>query len=228
MPLYDLLFDMETLKVVNLIGPPGSGKSTQADLIVSRQEFGYVATGDIVKECTPGYETETNEAKRYRAGYSSLLLPYLGIGSRAALIPDAVMVPILLNEFHYQAAKGSREIVLAGSIKNAGQAENFHRSLLNVSHSQEIQQVIIRLDATDDTLLKRLKLRAERNSRPDDGVIAEKLANARSGDAELDNYYLALGLLTNITTEQKDIETIYQIILGVINEKYSAPLSIRS
>lgn len=219
---------METFKIVNLIGPPGSGKSTQADLIVSRQEFGCVATGDIIRECTPGYETDINEAKRYRVEYSNLLLPYHAVVSHARLIPDSVMVPILLNELHYQAAKGSRGIVLAGSIKNSEQAENFHRSLLSVSHSQEAQHVVIRLDATDDTLLKRLKLRTKRNLRPDDGVIAEKLTNARGGDAELNNYYLALGLLTNITTEQKDIETVYQIISGIINEKYSTPSRVRS
>lgn len=207
---------METLKIVNLIGPPGSGKSTQADLIVSRQGFGCVATGDIIRECTPGYETDINEAERYRTEYSNLLLPYLAVVSHANLIPDAVMVPILLNELRYQAKKGCQGIVLAGSIKNAEQAKSFYRNLLNVNHDQEIQQIVIRLDATDDTLLKRLKLRAERNLRPDDGRIVEKLANARNGDAELDNYYLILGLLTNITTEQKDIETVYQIILDII------------
>lgn len=48
---------METLKIVNLIGPPGSGKSTQADLIVSRQEFGV--REKIISILQTGLETVT-------------------------------------------------------------------------------------------------------------------------------------------------------------------------
>lgn len=208
---------METLRVINLIGPPGSGKSTQAELIVSRLEFGYVATGDIIRRCTPGYEFDSDEAERYRSEYSSLLFPFLVNVSQAKLIPNSVMVPILINELSYQVSKGTHGIVIAGSIKNANQAEGFRECLLSKEKDLIVRQTVVRLDAADNTLLKRLKERSAKNSRPDDGIIIKMLANYRGGESELNNYYAKLQLLTNVWTDGKDIETVYQIIQSLID-----------
>lgn len=131
------------MKALNLIllGPPGSGKGTQAELLRDRLEFVHYSTGDVfrdhIKRKTPvGLEVEE----------------YVVTGK---LVPDDVVLEVV-NAF--LAEHAGRPIVYDGFPRTVPQAEGLDRVLAGHSLGIDIA-VLIELD--DDDVVRRLSARRQ-------------------------------------------------------------------
>src|SRR5947209_1622128 len=68
-----------------LVGPPGSGKGTQAHLLSERQQLAHISTGDILRE-----------AIRQKTPAGKLAEPYLVNGK---FVPDDVVNELVADRF---------------------------------------------------------------------------------------------------------------------------------
>jgi adenylate kinase len=100
-------------RVVVLLGAPGAGKGTQAQILAERLGLAHVATGDLfraaVREETP------------------LGLVAKGHMDRGELVPDAVTIEMLLERL--AQADAAAGILLDGFPRNTAQAEALDKSL---------------------------------------------------------------------------------------------------
>ena len=100
-------------KVVVLLGAPGAGKGTQAQILSERLGLAHVATGDLfraaVRDETP------------------LGLTAKGYMDRGELVPDAVTIEMLLERLAKPDA--SAGILLDGFPRNTAQAEVLDKAL---------------------------------------------------------------------------------------------------
>jgi len=100
-------------RVVVLLGAPGAGKGTQAQILSERLGLAHVATGDLfraaVREQTP------------------LGLTAKGYMDRGELVPDAVTIDMLLERLAQPDAAAG--ILLDGFPRNVAQAEVLDKAL---------------------------------------------------------------------------------------------------
>lgn len=188
----------DELVIANLIGPAGSGKSTQAELLAKNNGFAHIATGQIIRECTPNYKNDSPEGARVRELYYDLLKPYLDAVVQAKLIPDEVMAPIILRELQHHLSLQKYMIALGGSIKHLTQAQLLQHFLNDMQGEIDIKHVVIKYDADNKTLLDRLYSRGQQGKRPDDAIGEKKLVNSRIADKPLYDYYTKQNLLHSI------------------------------
>ena len=67
-----------------LLGPPGSGKGTQAKMIADKYKVTHVSTGDILRENVRSGTPLGVEAKKFMMQESWFLMPCSSISSRTA------------------------------------------------------------------------------------------------------------------------------------------------
>jgi len=100
-------------RVVVLLGAPGAGKGTQAQILAGRLGLAHVATGDLfraaVRDGTP------------------LGLTAKGYMDRGELVPDSVTIDMLLERLAKPDAAGG--ILLDGFPRNTAQAEVLDHAL---------------------------------------------------------------------------------------------------
>jgi len=126
---------------VVLLGPPGSGKGTQAELMHERLGFVHYSTGDVfrdhIKRKTPvGYEVKE----------------YVTSGR---LVPDSVVIEVM-NAFI--AEHVGKPIVYDGFPRTIPQAEGFGRVL--DGHGLKVDAVVL-IDLADDEVIRRLTARRQ-------------------------------------------------------------------
>ncbi len=90
-----------------LLGPPGSGKGTQAPLLAQKLKSKHIATGDLLREAVKNDTALGKEAK--------------GFLDRGELVPDQLVVGLI--EEQLKAAKGKDGFVLDGFPRNLSQAK---------------------------------------------------------------------------------------------------------
>lgn len=205
------------LIIANLIGPAGSGKSTQAELLAKRKGFAHIATGQIIRECTPNYKNDSPEGARVRELYFDLLKPYLDAVVQAKLIPDEVMAPIILRELQHHLSLQKYMIALGGSIKHLTQAQFLQRFLSDMKGERDIKHVVIKYDADNTTLLDRLYSRGRQGKRPDDAIGKMKLVKSRIADEPLYDFYAKQNLLHlidvgDLTEDEVHTQTVQLLI----------------
>jgi adenylate kinase len=98
---------------VILLGPPGSGKGTQATLLSQRLHLRHFSTGDILREAI---QKNTEEGK--------LAQPYVSAGR---LVPDDVVNEIVTSRFRADDRPDS--FVMDGYPRTVEQADTFRRVL---------------------------------------------------------------------------------------------------
>ena len=164
-----------------IIGPPGSGKGTQASRISDRLGIVAISTGDIfranVKEETPlGVE-----AKKYI--------------DKGEFVPDSVTNNMVRDRLKQpDAADG---FLLDGYPRTSGQVDELDNILAEAGSQLDI---VLQLTADDEELVKRLLGRAAQEGRSDDNeaVIRRRLALYHEETAVVVNRYAERGIVATV------------------------------
>ncbi len=161
-----------------LLGPPGSGKGTQAQRLVQRYGIVQLSTGEMLRAAVAAETPVGLKAKDIMAS--------------GGLVPDAVVVGIISDRLDQpDAAKG---FILDGFPRTVPQAEALDELLKN-KHMR--LDAVIELRVNESALLQRVENRAAETRargeevRIDDTpeVLTKRLASYRAQTEPLIHYY---------------------------------------
>jgi adenylate kinase len=158
-----------------LFGPPGAGKGTQAEKLISKYNLVHLSTGDIFRANIKG-QTELG----------TLAKSFIDAGN---LVPDEVTIKMLESEVDKNPkAEG---FIFDGFPRTTPQAEALETFL--ESKGTQIS-VMIALNVSEQELIKRLLLRGKDSGRADDAnqeVIANRISVYNEQTAVVADFYNA-------------------------------------
>jgi adenylate kinase len=136
-----------------IVGPPGVGKGTQAALLAERYGIPAISTGDIFRANIAG---ETELGLRVKA-----------IVDAGDYVPDELTNALITDRLDEADADGG--FLLDGYPRTTDQVAFLNRLL--ASHGHELD-VVVRLIADQDEIVRRLRKRALEQGRTDDSEEA--------------------------------------------------------
>jgi adenylate kinase len=120
-----------------LLGPPGAGKGTQAERLVTDFDLPYYATGDILREAVKEGTELGKEAKDYM--------------DRGELVPDELICKVIMERIDSPEAEDG--FLLDGFPRNKEQADILENALRQ--RDRDLTAVLL-IDAPDDEVIKRI------------------------------------------------------------------------
>jgi len=120
-----------------LLGPPGAGKGTQAQMIVERYHIPQISTGDILRNAV---KEGTDLGKQARA-----------FMTKGELVPDEVVVGIIDQRLRGEDCKAG--FILDGFPRTIPQAEALQGILINIGKSVDH---VINIEVDSEELVRRL------------------------------------------------------------------------
>ena len=161
--------------ILMLLGPPGSGKGTQAGFIKNKLDIPHLSTGDILRKSV---KDATDLGK--------MVDEIMGKGK---LVPDSLVLDVIKERILEEDCK--KGFILDGYPRNIAQAESLKFVLEEIN--MKIDQIIF-LDVDFDVLESRIENRAKENNdeiRVDDTseVLIKRLDEYKNQTAPLENYY---------------------------------------
>ncbi|MCW2578388.1 MAG: adk [Modestobacter sp.] len=171
---------------VVLLGPPGAGKGTQAQIIAGRLGVPAISTGDIFRANVSGKTELGQKAKAYM--------------DAGDLVPDEITVAMVSDRLAEPDAKAG--FLLDGFPRTIAQADQLRDSLAEMGHSLDRT---LELVVDEDELVRRLSGRrmlvdGEWVQRDDDKpeTVRHRLEVYREQTAPLSEFYEKAGLLSRI------------------------------
>jgi len=165
-----------------LFGPPGAGKGTQSEHLITHYGLTHLSTGDLF---------------RYHIGNNTelglLAKSYMNQGH---LVPDEVTINMLKEKVLEN--KGSKGFIFDGFPRTNAQAKALDDLLLDLQTSIT---VMLALEVEEEELKERLKKRAEISGRPDDAdpkIIENRIQVYKKETEPVKNYYQAQGKFVGI------------------------------
>jgi adenylate kinase len=188
-------------KIIIMIGPPGSGKGTQAKRIAQKYNYAHLSSGDLLRALAK--KENLNDAEK-----EALLQMQAG-----RLVADDLIYQLVFSEIKKNTIQ-DKGVVLDGAIRNLEQARAFQKFFAEQNLTDEVLVLEIALNEKDS--LTRLSKRQTLEARQDDGAEIIKQRIAQQGNAVLApivKFYKDLGALIKIDGNQtienveKDITT---------------------
>jgi adenylate kinase len=171
---------------VVLLGPPGAGKGTQAQIIADRLGVPAISTGDIFRANVSG---QTELGKKAKV--------YMDAGD---LVPDEITVAMVRDRLSEPDAKTG--FLLDGFPRTIAQAEQLRDSLAEMGHRLDR---VLELVVDEEELVRRLSGRrmlvdGQTVQREDDKpeTVRHRLQVYREQTAPLSDWYERRGLLSRI------------------------------
>ncbi len=212
-------------KIIILIGPPGSGKGTQAKRLAAKYHYGHISTGDLLRvlDADPAGAPEEKKA--------------LAEMKQGKLVADWLIYRLSFRAMDKFLSAG-QGVVLDGAIRNAAQAGEYQKYFTDKKMADEVAAVEVAL--TDEESFNRLTKRrmcwqcgelipwlpatrdltacpkcgGELIARQDDSAEVVKKRILEQGNAALRpivEYYRNLGIL-RVVDGMKDIEGVWSEI----------------
>ncbi|HLD76140.1 MAG TPA: adenylate kinase [Candidatus Norongarragalinales archaeon] len=184
-----------------LLGPPGSGKGTQAARLSKALNVPHIATGDLLRDEVARQTPLGRKARTFM--------------DKGQLVPDALVVEMI-------AGRIAADFLLDGFPRSLGQAEALETML---QKKKVTVDAVFNLSVPDEAIVARLSARrvcpkcrsvfsgnqlktctqcgSELMQRPDDtpDTIRERLRVYREKTKPLEDYYAKKGLLVNVDAE---------------------------
>ncbi|MBW2039351.1 MAG: adenylate kinase [Deltaproteobacteria bacterium] len=120
-----------------LLGPPGSGKGTQAQMMLEKYHIPQISTGDILRAAVKGETPLGIEAKRYM--------------DQGKLVPDEVVVGIARERLKASDCNGG--FILDGFPRTLPQAEALDATLNAMERGIDH---VVSIEVDKDELIRRL------------------------------------------------------------------------
>ena len=184
-----------------LFGPPGSGKGTQAELLVEKHNFLHISTGDMFRE-ELGRNTPLGQEAR----------AYMDAGH---LVPDEVTIAMLRKRVDQHPEVTG--IIFDGFPRTDPQAAALNE-LLEERDSQI--NALILLDVDADTIVTRILGRGATSGRADDlqeDVIRTRYENFLNYTSPVFDFYDDLGLAHRVDGTRTPAE-VSDAIDAIISE----------
>jgi len=139
---------MIDVTVIVFLGPPGSGKGTQAKMLVDKFGFHYIATGDIFRW---HMNNNTELGKKIRE--------YL---ERGELVPDSITIMVVGDAL--TKASNNDKFIFDGFPRTINQARELDKLLESMGLKVDI---VIYLNVSKEEAIKRLLARGRHDDKPE-------------------------------------------------------------
>ena len=185
---------MKSLEVLIFLGPPGSGKGTQAQILTDNLNLNHLSVGDLLRE---------NILNNTELG--KLASNYVKSGE---LVPDELIIDLM--DSYITNIKNKTDIsgiILDGFPRTINQAIALENKIkqLNVSI-----KAVINLDIPDQKILNRLAARGREDDKPE--LIKNRLKVYRNQTEPLLEFYSERSLLETINGDQSETDVSSAII----------------
>ena len=163
------------------LGPPGSGKGTQAKLVSQRLGVPAISTGDMLRAAVRAGTPLGREAR--------------AVMDRGEFVSDDLMMGLIRERLQEDGAR--KGFVLDGYPRTIAQAESFEKLL---AESGVEVDAVVNFVVPDPALLDRLAGRADAERRADDRpeTVRERLRVYHEKTEPLEGYYRGKGLLVSV------------------------------
>jgi adenylate kinase len=181
-----------------LLGPPGSGKGTQGELLATRTGILRVSTGDLLREAVAEGTDLGKRAKVFM--------------EQGLLVPDDVIIGLLGKVLASPRAAGG--VIMDGFPRTVAQAEAVDRLL--AERGRRVDKVLF-FAVADEELMRRIQGRAAAEGRADDHPEAfrQRLVVYRTQTQPLVDFYRQRGRLTDIDAVGSIPEIAARVQAGV-------------
>ncbi len=188
-----------------IMGPPGSGKGTQAERISERLGVVAISTGDIFRANVKGGTPLGVEARKYM--------------DNGDFVPDSVTNEMVRNRLSQDDAKEG--FLLDGYPRTVAQVDYLDGIL---AAGEQKLDVVLQLTVDDEELVSRLLGRARETGRSDDNesVIRHRLDLYHQQTEAVVAKYACRGILTEVDG-MGGIEDVTDSVMGSIDDVLSAP-----
>lgn len=180
---------------VILLGPPGSGKGTQAARLRDRSGFTLVATGDLLRQA--------------RAAGTELGRRAAEFMDRGVLVPDEVVIAMVAEAV---AELDTEPAVLDGVPRTVPQAVEL--DALVRAHARELTAAIL-IDVPDDEVVRRIAGRHQGRSDDTPDTARERLRVYHRETEPLVRHYEARGLLRRVDGAQ-DVDSVEDAVRAAL------------
>lgn len=121
------------MKKILLLGPPGAGKGTQADIICDSFDIPKISTGDMLRSAI--------------ASGSELGKRVAGIMNSGGLVSDEIIIELILDRIAQSDC--SNGFLFDGGIRTVGQADLCVENCIEFTH-------VIEIKVADEAILERM------------------------------------------------------------------------
>lgn len=181
-----------------LLGPPGSGKGTQAARLKDHLQVPHISTGDLLRAEVAAGSKLGLEAKEVMA--------------RGELVSDAILLGMLEDRFSRpDTANG---FILDGYPRNLAQADALGQLLERIGQNFD---AAVQLDVPTDLLVDRIAGRAKAEGRADDSPesVRTRLKVYDDQTAPVIDFYRQKGQLT-VIDGVGDLDDVFARIIEAI------------
>jgi adenylate kinase len=187
-----------------LLGPPGSGKGTQAERLVEALHVPHLSSGQLLREVVAARTPLGRQAKP--------------IIERGGLVPDRLVSDMIAERIQRKDAE--RGFILDGFPRTVAQAQMLEQAL--AKQGQELDAVL-QIAVTEEALIGRVLRRAreakERGevARPDDDpeIFKQRMASYRAETEPVIEHYRKLGKLRTVNGDLP-VPAVTQQLLAAI------------
>jgi adenylate kinase len=176
------------------LGPPGSGKGTQAERLKDYLHVAHLSTGEALRRAVTADTPLGREADRFMTS--------------GHLVPDEVVFGVVVERLGEKDCE--RGCLFDGFPRTVPQAEAFDRLL---TERRTPLDLVIALDATEPELTGRLLARGRPDDKPD--TIRERFLQYSEQTEPLLGYYRERGILRQIGAAGTPEEVFERIRVAV-------------
>ena len=182
-----------------LLGPPGSGKGTQAARLKDYLEVPHISTGDLLRAEVAAGSKLGLEAKEVMA--------------RGELVSDAILLGML--EDRCSRADTANGFILDGYPRNLAQADALGKLLARIGQKFD---AAVQLDVPTELLVERIAGRAKAEGRADDTPesVRTRLKVYNDQTAPVIDYYRQQGEL-NVVNGVGELDDVFARIIEAIS-----------
>lgn len=178
-----------------LFGPPGAGKGTQSEHLISKYKLTHISTGDLFRKHIGEETTLGKTAQKFM--------------DEGNLVPDEIVIGMVDEKIHN--TPNTNGFIFDGFPRTVAQAEALDE--LMAKNNTQINSMLA-LVVSEDELMKRLLLRGKTSGRVDDQnetKIKNRISVYNKETTPVAEYYNSQGKLNSV----KGAGTIEEIFQGL-------------